>query len=95
MQTLECPAIIALDRKTTERLRQLAAGWQVTPEEVLNRAVERVDTSQSEQPDPKTDSIPQWPTLNSKEFATPVNAGATDDLPRYQPYCRTSGLGGT
>lgn len=52
MQTLECPATIAVDRKTGERLRQLAEVWQVTPEEALSRAVEGVDTSYRERPDP-------------------------------------------
>ena len=52
METLESPATIAVDRKTSERLRQLAAVWKVTPEEALSRAVERVDTSLSERSDP-------------------------------------------
>lgn len=52
METLELPATMAVDRKTTERLRQLAAVWQVTPEEALSRAVERADVAQTETPDP-------------------------------------------
>ncbi len=52
METLELPATIAVDRNTAERLRQLAAVWQVTPEEALSRAVERVETAHSERPDP-------------------------------------------